>query len=164
MIRSKLWPPTSGYSCPKCVRSKLLWNYLIYFTLSVPLIPLRCRGCFFILIILQTVGLLGRVISPSQGLYPNTGQHKHRINTHTYQTFMPCVGFEPTIPAPERVKVVHALDRWATMTGLFWNSSTEIHTFATRKLQSLRELTHSTDSKGLLHIIIHSIKYWANYQ
>jgi hypothetical protein len=26
---------------------------------------------------LQTVGLLGRVISPSQGLYLNTGQHKH---------------------------------------------------------------------------------------
>jgi hypothetical protein len=30
---------------------------------------------------LQTVGLLGRVISLSQGLYLNTGQHKHRINT-----------------------------------------------------------------------------------
>jgi hypothetical protein len=32
---------------------------------------------------LQTVGLLGRVISSSQGLYLNTGQHKHRINTYT---------------------------------------------------------------------------------
>jgi hypothetical protein len=31
----------------------------------------------------QTVGLLGRVISPSQGRYLNTGQHKHRINAHT---------------------------------------------------------------------------------
>jgi hypothetical protein len=31
----------------------------------------------------QTVGLLGQVISPSQGLYLHTGQHKHRINTHT---------------------------------------------------------------------------------
>jgi hypothetical protein len=31
---------------------------------------------------LQTVGLLGRVISPSQGLYLNTGQHKHRINAY----------------------------------------------------------------------------------
>jgi hypothetical protein len=60
---------------------------------------LRCRGCFFILIILQTVGLLGRVISPSQGLCLNTGQHKYRINIYTYQTSMPCVGFEPTIPA-----------------------------------------------------------------
>jgi hypothetical protein len=35
---------------------------------------LRCRGCFFfpILIVLQTVGLLGQVISTSQGLYLNT--------------------------------------------------------------------------------------------
>jgi hypothetical protein len=32
----------------------------------------------------QTVGLLGRVISLSQGLYLNTGQHKHRINAHTH--------------------------------------------------------------------------------
>jgi hypothetical protein len=31
----------------------------------------------------QTVGLLGRVISPSQGLYLNAGQHKHRINACT---------------------------------------------------------------------------------
>jgi hypothetical protein len=31
----------------------------------------------------QTVGLLGRVIIPSQGLYLNTGQYKHRINEHT---------------------------------------------------------------------------------
>jgi hypothetical protein len=31
----------------------------------------------------QTVGLLGRVISLSQGRYLYTGQHKHRINAHT---------------------------------------------------------------------------------
>jgi hypothetical protein len=31
----------------------------------------------------QTVELLGRVISPSQGRYLNTGQHKHRTNAHT---------------------------------------------------------------------------------
>jgi hypothetical protein len=29
---------------------------------------------------------------------------------------MPCVGFEPTIPASERAKTVHALDRAATVT------------------------------------------------
>jgi hypothetical protein len=47
-------------------------SYLL--TSSVLLIPLRCQGCFFsiILIILQTVGLLGRVISSPQGLYLNT--------------------------------------------------------------------------------------------
>jgi hypothetical protein len=31
---------------------------------------------------------------------------------------MPCVGFEPMIPASERAKTVHALDRSATVTGL----------------------------------------------
>jgi hypothetical protein len=33
-------------------------------------------------LIFYTVGLLGRVISPSQCLYLDTGQHKHRIK-HT---------------------------------------------------------------------------------
>jgi hypothetical protein len=37
----------------------------------------------------QTVGLLGRVIIPSQGRYLNTGQHEHRINAYTHQTSMP---------------------------------------------------------------------------
>jgi hypothetical protein len=78
---------------------------------------LQCRGCFFILIILQMVGLLGRVISSSQGLYLNIGQHKHRINSYTHQPFIPCVGFEPTISASERAKTVHALDRSVTVTG-----------------------------------------------
>jgi hypothetical protein len=30
---------------------------------------------------------------------------------------MPCVEFEPTIPASERAKTAHALDRSATVTG-----------------------------------------------
>jgi hypothetical protein len=32
----------------------------------------------------QFVGLLGRGISPSQGLYLHTDQHKHTINAHTH--------------------------------------------------------------------------------
>jgi hypothetical protein len=40
-------------------------------------------GRFFRILILYTVvGLLGRGISPSQGLYIHTEQHKHRINAH----------------------------------------------------------------------------------
>jgi hypothetical protein len=39
-------------------------------------------------------------------------------NKHT-QTSMPGVGFEPTIPAFERAKIVHALDRAATVIGTF---------------------------------------------
>jgi hypothetical protein len=68
---------------------------------------------------LQTVGLLGLAISPSQGRYLNTRQHKHRINAYTHQTSMPWTGFEPTIPASERAKTVHVLDRAATVTGMF---------------------------------------------
>jgi hypothetical protein len=63
---------------------------------------------FSLLIYLRAVGLLGRAISSWQGLYLNTGQHKHRINTYTQQTSMPGVGFEPTITASERAKGVHA--------------------------------------------------------
>jgi FAD synthase len=58
-----------------------------------------------------SVGLLGRVISPSQGRYVIQTQNKHQ------QTSIPLVGFEPTIPEFERAKAVHALDRAATVIG-----------------------------------------------
>jgi hypothetical protein len=47
--------------------------------------PLLCSGLFFSFVIcfIQTVGLLGRVVNPSQGRNLHTGQHKHRINAHT---------------------------------------------------------------------------------
>jgi hypothetical protein len=57
------------------------------------------------------VGLLGRVISPSEGRYLTQTQNKHK------QTNMPRVGFEPTIPSFERAKTVHAVDRAATVIG-----------------------------------------------
>jgi hypothetical protein len=65
----------------------------------------------------QTVGLLGRVISPSQGRYLNTGQHRHGINLYTHQISMAWLGFEPTITAPEQLKTVHALDRPTIVSG-----------------------------------------------
>jgi hypothetical protein len=58
----------------KTVKSYLLNSFLFYLTVS----RLFCHSDHFS----QTVGLLGRVISSSQGLYLNTGQQKHRINTH----------------------------------------------------------------------------------
>jgi hypothetical protein len=40
-------------------------------------------GCFSVFwSYTQAVGLLGQGISPSQGLYLHTEQHKHRINAH----------------------------------------------------------------------------------
>jgi hypothetical protein len=86
-------------------------------------------GRFFsFLIYTQSVGLLGREISPSQGRYLQTEQHKHRINAHRY----PClwVGFEPTIPAFERAKTVHALDRAATVIGGLNNNKPQLHSQA----------------------------------
>jgi hypothetical protein len=44
---------------------------------------------------------------------PIQTRNKHR------QTSMPWVGFEPTIPAFERVKTIHALNRAATVTGFY---------------------------------------------
>jgi hypothetical protein len=62
-----------------CLSSYLSVRVSIYLS-----IYLSIYGCFFsFLIYTQSVGLLGRVISPSQGLYLHTGQHKHRVNAHT---------------------------------------------------------------------------------
>jgi hypothetical protein len=48
-------------------------------------------GSFFSFLILYTVGrLLGRGISPSQGLCVHAEQHKHRINTHRH----PCLEWD----------------------------------------------------------------------
>jgi hypothetical protein len=60
--------------------------FIIFFYISMAL-PARSRLCPLIKFsnhFSQTVGLLGRVISPSQGLYLNKGQHKHRINAYTH--------------------------------------------------------------------------------
>jgi hypothetical protein len=53
--------------------------------------PIQSPSLLFssLIIFSQTVGLLGRVISQSQGRYLNTGQHKQRINAYTHQTSMP---------------------------------------------------------------------------
>jgi hypothetical protein len=48
---------------------------------------------------------------------------------------MPLVGFEPTIPAFERAKTVHALDRSATVIGPSYISPYEIKIEFVRQLQ-----------------------------
>jgi hypothetical protein len=66
----------------------------------------------------HSVVLLGRVNSPSQGHYLTQTQNKHR------QASIPRVGIETTIPASERAKTVHALDRAATVDNMTLNNST----------------------------------------
>jgi hypothetical protein len=87
--------------------------------------PLLGPGLFlsFVMFFTQTVRLLGWVISPSQGRYLNKGQHERRTNAHTD---MPWVGFEPTIPAFERTKTVHTLDRAAIVIGNCYNNEPRI--------------------------------------
>jgi hypothetical protein len=71
-------------------------------------------GCFFsFFIYTQTVGLLGRGISPSKAAtYTQNNIHNKRT-----QTCMPRVGFEPTVLVFERAKTAHIVERAATVIG-----------------------------------------------
>jgi hypothetical protein len=64
-----------------CNVTKFIHSFIRQWLYSLLLGP----GLFFSFVIFftQSAGLLGRVTSPSQGPYLHTGQHKHRINTHT---------------------------------------------------------------------------------
>jgi hypothetical protein len=88
-------------------------HQLLYSTLLGP-------GLFFSFVIFftQTVGVLGRVISPSQGRYLNTWQHKTQNNRIHRHPSMPWAEFEPTILTFKRANTVHALDRVAIVIGL----------------------------------------------
>jgi hypothetical protein len=70
--------------------------------------PLLGLGRLFSLAYTQSVGLLVRGISLSQGLHLHTGQHKQNKRR---QTSMYRVGLEPTTPVFEWTKTVHASGR-----------------------------------------------------
>jgi hypothetical protein len=101
---------------------------------------------FSLLDLRQSVGLLGRVISSSQGLYLYTNTEK-RTHIHKHQTSMPWVGFEPMILASERAKTVHALDHWATVIGTFLRYSPE--------RQILKATSRSCDTVVFLSVSRH---------
>jgi hypothetical protein len=71
----------------------------------------------------QTVGLLGRGINPSQGHYLCTGQHKHRIKHTDIHASSWIRTHDLMISVFERSKIVHALDRTATVIGHFASCS-----------------------------------------
>jgi hypothetical protein len=86
----------------------------IYIYGSTALVEL---GRFFSsLIHTQSVRRLGRGITPSQGHYLHTGQHKQNKRA---ETSMPRVEFEPTTPVFERAKAVHASEGVATLIGFY---------------------------------------------
>jgi hypothetical protein len=95
-----------------------LWRYSPNLGLGLP--PWNSPFHFGSVDLRLPVGLLGRVVSSSQGpyVYPNTGKRTHsHTHTHTLNIHAP-MGFEPTIPASERAKTVHTLDCSATVTGM----------------------------------------------
>jgi hypothetical protein len=66
-------------------------NWLISKSLSVALQPLWTLATFSVSYsYTQSVGILGRGISLSQGRYLHTEQHKHRINAHRH----PCLDWD----------------------------------------------------------------------
>jgi hypothetical protein len=67
---------------------------------------------FSFLVLGQSVGFSGRVISPTQGRYLTQTQNKHK------PTSMSRVEFDLTIPVFERAETVHDLDRAATVIGI----------------------------------------------
>jgi hypothetical protein len=70
---------------------------------------------FSFLIVGHSVGLLGLGIGPvARPVSTHTTVQAHIKSRQT----MPLLGFEPTIPAFEKAKTVHALDRAATANGL----------------------------------------------
>jgi hypothetical protein len=78
----------------------LLWLYSLLLGLG---------RIFNFLIYTQSVGLLGRGISPSQGRYLHTEQHKQNERT---QTSMPRVGFESTTLMSERGEDSKCMYTW----------------------------------------------------
>jgi hypothetical protein len=62
-----------------------IYNTYYYQWLYIPLLGLGRSLSFFILY--RVGGLLGRGISPAQGRYLHTGQHKCRINAHKHPYF-----------------------------------------------------------------------------
>jgi hypothetical protein len=99
--------------CCWCVSERRTFRALLSVYGSTALVDL---GRFFsFLIYTQSVRLLWRGISSSQDRYIHT--EKHTQNKRT-QTFMPRVGFEPTLPMFKRAKTVNALDRTVTVMGI----------------------------------------------
>jgi hypothetical protein len=63
----------------------------------------------FVIFLTKTIGLLGLRISLSQGHYLHTGQHKHRVNTHTHTNIHALGGIRAHNPSVWASKVSSCL-------------------------------------------------------
>jgi hypothetical protein len=100
------WPTPSTY----------IHTYIHIYLSMVLQSFLLVLGRFFSFLILYTVGRTPWTRDQPVARPLPTHRTAQTQNKRT-QTSMPQVGFEPTIPAFERVKKVHALDRVATVIG-----------------------------------------------
>jgi hypothetical protein len=113
----------------------------IYQCMALQSFVLLDLGRFFSFLILYTVG---------RNLWTGDQPVARPLPTHrTAQTQNKCtqasmswVGFEPTIPAFERAKTVHALDRAATLSSGFWHYSWSKWTAVFREVLVVRGTKH----------------------
>jgi hypothetical protein len=93
-------------------------TFFFLFFSSVPLLPSYGYRGFFYSFNLFTDGRTPWTSDlPVARPLPKHRTTQTQKNVYTHQISMPWVGFENTIPASERAKTVHALDRSATVTG-----------------------------------------------
>jgi hypothetical protein len=102
----------------------LLYDQLvsIYLWLYSSLLDL---GRFFSFLNLHTVGRTHLTRDQPVARSLHTHRTTQTQNKRTYLS-MPRVGFESTIPAFERAKTVHALDRAATLIGINYGSPSRL--------------------------------------
>ena len=114
--------------CPTCIcrcRLTLLWIYsLKYFFLFYWLLQHTCgfeplHSWGFEITHSDTTLSVGLLWTSDRSVAETSTWQTH--DTHNRQTSMPSAGFEPAIPAGERLQT-HALDRSATGIGICWNS------------------------------------------
>jgi hypothetical protein len=73
----------------------------------------------FVIFFTQSVGLLRRVISPSQGRYIHTGQHEHRIKAHTdIHALMGIRTHDPSVRASEDSTCLRPRGHWDRQSGV----------------------------------------------
>jgi hypothetical protein len=71
----------------------------------------------------QTVGPLGRVINQSQGLYLNTGQHKHRINAHRHYALSGIRTHDPSFRGSEDGSCLRPRGYCDRLCGALWSKT-----------------------------------------
>jgi hypothetical protein len=77
-------PHTPTWRSALSVKHREDFTFLLHIYSSTALVDIIRFFFFSFLIYTQPVGLLGRWISPSQGRYFHTEQHKHRLNARKH--------------------------------------------------------------------------------